>query len=156
MTFPVLRGLNLSGGLRLSPEFTTLVVAMAIYGGTYIGEIVRGGFLAAGKGQVEAGSALGLSGWQVFSRVPFPLALRAVLPILTNQYVGLLKATTPGIAVGFTDFFMIDVLAINHSGQTVEAMGILMAGFLTINLTLAAVFNRINRAIALKGHQLKA
>lgn len=153
LDFPALQGLNLRGGLRVSPEFSALAVAIAIYGGAYIGEIVRGGFKAVGKGQVEAADALGLSPWRVFSLVRLPLALRAMLPILANQYVWLIKATTMGIAVGFTDFFMIVVLTINHSGQTLEAIGILMAGFLAINLTLAAVFNRFNKAIALKGNQ---
>jgi His/Glu/Gln/Arg/opine family amino acid ABC transporter permease subunit len=153
---PSLQGLNLQGGLRISPEFMALATAIAIYGGSYIAEIVRGGFKAVGKGQVEAAYSLGLSPWRVFTMVRLPLALRAMLPILTNQYVWLMKATTMGIAVGFTDFFMVVVLTINHSGQTIEAIGILMAGFLTINLSLAAVFNRINRAIALKGNQLRA
>jgi general L-amino acid transport system permease protein len=156
LDMPALRGLNLRGGLRIPPEFATLVIAIAIYGGSYIAEIVRGGFKAVGRGQVEAASSLGLSPWQVFTMVRLPLALRAMLPILANQYVWLMKATTMGIAVGFTDFFMIVALAINHSGQTIEAIGILMAGFLAINLTLAAGFNRINKAIALKGNQLRA
>lgn len=155
MDFPVVQGLNLRGGTRISPEFTALAIAIAIYGGSYIGEIVRGGFKAVGRGQVEAASALGLSAWQRFSLIRLPLALRAMLPILTNQYVWLIKATTLGIAVGFTDFFMVTVLAINHSGQTIESIGILMGGFLVINLSLAAVFNRINKAIALKGNQLR-
>ncbi|OCC03667.1 ABC transporter permease [Labrys sp. WJW] len=155
LNYPVLQGLNLRGGLRISPEFTALVIAIAIYGGSYIAEIVRGGFKAVGKGQIEAAQSLGLRPWQTFSRIRFPLALRAMLPILANQYVWLMKATTMGIAVGFTDFFMIVALAINHSGRTLESIGILMAGFLAINLSLAAVFNRINRAIALKGNQLR-
>lgn len=116
---------------------------------------MRGGFKAVGKGQMEAALSLGLSPWRVFTLVRLPLALRAMLPILANQYVWLMKATTMGIAVGFTDFFMIVALTINHSGQTLEAIGILMAGFLAINLSLAAVFNRINKAIALKGNQLR-
>ncbi|CAM5761577.1 amino acid ABC transporter permease [Labrys miyagiensis] len=152
---PALQGLNLRGGQRISPEFTALAVAIAIYGGSYIAEIVRGGFKAVGKGQIEAAQSLGLSPWQTFSRVRFPLALRAMLPILANQYVWLMKATTMGIAVGFTDFFMIVALAINHAGRTLESIGILMAGFLVINLSLAAFFNRINRSIALKGNQLR-
>ncbi|WP_245423917.1 ABC transporter permease subunit [Methylovirgula sp. 4M-Z18] len=152
---PAVQGLNLRGGLRISSEFAALAVAIAIYGGSYIAEIVRGGFKAVGKGQVEAAQSLGLSAWQVFSRVRLPLALRAMLPILANQYVWLIKATTMGIAIGFTDFFMIVALAINHSGQTFESIAILMAGFLTINLSLAAIFNRINKAIALKGSQLR-
>jgi len=152
---PALQGLNLRGGLRVPPEFSALAVAIAIYGGSYIAEIVRGGFKAVGKGQVEAALSLGLSSWRVFTLVRLPLALRAMLPILANQYVWLMKATTMGIAVGFADFFMIVALTINHSGQTLEAIGILMAGFLTINLSLAAIFNRINKAIALKGNQLR-
>lgn len=155
LNLPALKGLNLQGGLRIPPEFTALVVAIAIYGGSYIAEIVRGGFNAVGKGQVEAANSLGLTPWQVFSRIRLPLALRAMLPILANQYIWLMKATTLGIAVGFADFFMIVALTINHSGQTIEAIGILMAGFLVINLSLAAVFNRINKAIALKGNQLR-
>jgi His/Glu/Gln/Arg/opine family amino acid ABC transporter permease subunit len=155
LNVPQLQGLNLRGGLRIPPEFAALAIAIAIYGGSYIGEIVRGGFMAVGKGQVEGAQSLGLTPWQVFRLVRLPLALRAMLPILANQYVWLMKATTMGIAIGFTDFFMIVALTINHSGQTLEAIAILMAGFLTINLSLAAAFNRINEAIALKGNQLR-
>jgi His/Glu/Gln/Arg/opine family amino acid ABC transporter permease subunit len=155
LNVPQLQGLNLRGGLRIPSEFAALAIAIAIYGGSYIGEIVRGGFMAVGKGQVEGAQSLGLTPWQVFRLVRLPLALRAMLPILANQYVWLMKATTMGIAVGFTDFFMIVALTINHSGNTLEAIGILMAGFLAINLSLAAAFNRINRAIALKGNQLR-
>jgi len=153
--FPALQGLNLRGGLRIPPEFSALAIAIAIYGGSYIAEIVRGGFKSVGKGQMEAALSLGLSPWRVFALVRLPLALRAMLPILANQYVWLMKATTMGIAVGFTDFFMIVALTINHSGQTLEVIGILMAGFLAINLSLAALFNRLNKAIALKGNQLR-
>jgi len=156
LDFPGLQGLNLKGGLRIPPEFSALAIAIAIYGGSYIAEIVRGGFKSVGKGQMEAAQSLGLSPWRVFTLVRLPLALRAMLPILANQYVWLMKATTMGIAVGFTDFFMIVALTINHSGQTLEVIGILMAGFLAINLSLAAVFNRINKAIALKGNQLRS
>lgn len=155
LNLPSLQGLNIRGGLRIQPEFSALLVAIAIYGGSYIGEIVRGGFNAVGKGQMEAANSMGLTPWQVFTLVKLPLALRAMLPILANQYVWLMKATTMGIAIGFSDFFMIVALTINHSGQTIEAIGILMAGFLAINFTLAAIFNRINRSIALKGNQLR-
>jgi len=156
ISMPELQGLNWRGGLRIPSEFSAMVIGMAIYGGAYIGEIVRGGFKAVGKGQVEAAQSLGLKPWHIFTKVRLPLALRAMLPILANQYVWLIKATTLGITVGFTDFVMIVALTINHSGQTLEVIGILMAGFLTINLSLAAVFNRINAAIALKGNQLRA
>ena len=156
ISLPAMKGLNFKGGIRISPEMSALGFAMAVYGGSYIGEIVRGGFKSVGRGQVEAAKSVGLTPWQVFSRVRFPLALRAMLPALTNQYVWLIKATTMGIAIGFTDFFMIISISINQSGQTIELIGILMGGFLAINFTLAAILNRLNRAIALKGSQLRS
>lgn len=153
ISLPVLAGLKIDGGFRIQPEFYALAIAITTYGAAYVGEIVRGGFKAVGRGQMEAAAALGLSPWQVFSRVRMPLAFRAMLPILINQYVWLIKATTLGIAVGFSDFFMVIASSINHSGQTFEFIAILMGGFLLINFSLAAVLNRLNRAIALKGHQ---
>lgn len=153
ISLPEPKGLKIDGGLRIQPEFYCLAIAIMTYGGAYIGEIVRGGFKAVGRGQIEAARALGLRPWHVFTRVRMPLAFRAMLPILINQYVWLIKATTLGIAVGYSDFFMVIVGSITHSGQTIELIGILMGGFLAINFTLAAVLNRLNRAIALKGHQ---
>jgi len=155
LQLPQLKGLNFSGGLRVPPEFAALLTAMSLYGGAFLGEIIRAGFLSVNRGQIEAAHALGLSGWHVFSRVRLPLALRAVLPTLTNQYVWLLKATTLGIAVGFADFFLVVSTAINQSGQTLELILILMVGFLIINNVLAGVMNFINRRIALRGTQLR-
>lgn len=138
-----LRGLNFRGGIRIAPEFAALLTGMSLYGGAFIGEIVRAGFLSVGKGQVEAAQALGLGPVQVLVRVRLPLALRMALPTLTNQYVWLLKATTLGIAVGFADLFLVISTSIIQSGQTLELLGIMMAGFLIMNNLLAAVMNFI-------------
>ncbi|CUX28657.1 MULTISPECIES: ABC transporter permease subunit [Agrobacterium] len=153
---PQLKGLNFSGGYRLQPELYILILAIALYAAAYVGEIVRGGFLAVGRGQMEAAQALGLTAWQGFTRIRLPLALKSMLPILTNQYIWLIKATTLGIVVGFTDFFMVIATAITQSGQTLEMVGLLMAGFLLINASLATILNRVNDAIAIKGHQLRS
>ena len=151
MSIPFLKGLNYREGIRISPELLACIVAISIYGAAYIGEIVRAGFNSIGKGQSEAGHALGLTTWQTYSRIRLPLAIRAVMPTLINQYVWLFKSTTIGIAVGFVDFFMVISTAINQSGQTLELIAILMGGFLAINYSMAWVLNRVNDAIKLKG-----
>lgn len=151
ISIPARRGLNFAGGIQIGPEVSTMITAITIYGAAYISEIVRAGLISVGKGQIEAATALGLSPWQIFTRIRMALAFRMILPSLTNQYIWLIKATTLGIAVGFSDFFMVVAVSITQSGHTIELIGILMAGFLAINYTLAQVFNRINRAIALPG-----
>jgi len=153
---PALKGLNFRGGLRMPPELTAMIIAISLYGGAYIGEVVRAGLMSVPKGQIEAGLMTGLKPRHIFTRVRLPLAVRNVLPSLTNQYVQLMKATTVGLAVGFSDYFMIISTSINQSGQTLELIALLMLGFLLINLSIAFVMNTLNRRIALKGYEVKA
>lgn len=154
-SIPEHAGLNFKNGIRVSPELMACLIAISIYGAAYIAEIVRAGFNAVPKGQFEAGHALGLSKWHIFSRLRLPLAIRIVMPTMINQYVWLFKATTIGIAISFSDFFMVVSTAINQSGQTLELIGILMGGFLVINYSIAWVLNRVNDAIKLRGTQLR-
>ena len=137
----------------MPPELSALVIAISLYGGAYIGEVMRAGLMSVPKGQIEAAFVNGLSNFHIFSRIRFPLAIRAILPSLTNQYVQLMKATTIGLVVGFSDFFMIISTSINQSGQTLELLSVLMGGFLLINLSIAFVMNSLNRRIAIKGQE---
>ncbi len=77
------------------------------------------------------------------------------MPPLGNQFVWLMKATTVGIAFGFSDLFMVSSTAINQSGQTIEILLIMMSGFLLINYLIASAMNAVNRSIALKGYETK-
>jgi len=150
--WPIRRGLNFSGGYRIQPEVTTLIFAISLYGGAYIAEIVRGGFQAISRGQIEAAHALSLTPMMCFALIRLPLALRSMLPILSNQYIWLIKATTLGTVVGFSDIFLVVATGITQSGQTLEFIAILMGGFLIINLSFAKAMAFCNRAIALKGY----
>ncbi len=153
VTVPQVKGLNFRGGISLPPEMSALMIAITLYGGAYISEIVRAGLQSVSRGQTEAAQSLGISAWHIFTRIRLPLAFRAVLPSLTNQYVWLFKATTLGIAVGYTDLFAVISVSINQSGQTFELIGILMLAFLIMNNAISFTFNQINRAIAIRGTQ---
>lgn len=150
---PYLKGLNFREGIRLAPEFSAAVIGISLFGAAYIAEIFRAGLMSVKAGMGEAGAALGLSPLQVFFRINLPLAFRSILPILTNQYVWLIKATTIGLAIGFNDFFMVISISINQSGQTISLILILIVAFWILNFSLAGVMNWINRKIAIKGEQ---
>ena len=148
---PRLEGFNFQGGLRITPEFAAIAIAIITFGSAYIAEIVRGGLLSVPRGQLEAAAAVGLRPFAIYWKVRIPLALRAIMPPLGNQYVFLMKATTIGIAIGFTDLFMITSTSINQSGQTIELLFIMMMMFLLINYTISTVLNAVNRRLALRG-----
>ncbi|MHA6690726.1 amino acid ABC transporter permease [Devosia sp. A449] len=73
-------------GVRLSPTVTA-IIALAINGGAYAIEIIRGGVESIPAGQREAGHALGLSKGQVFRYIVLKPALRAIYPALTSQFI---------------------------------------------------------------------
>jgi len=151
MSIPELKGLRFVGGITLKPEFSALLIGLVLFGAAYIGEIIRGGLLSVERGKLEAGAALGLSGFQINRYVRIPLAFRAMLPSLANQYVWLMKGTTVGIAIGYPDYFAVVSTSINQSGQTMELLALLMGGFIVVNYSLGFVMNKINDRIKLKG-----
>ena len=79
-------------GLRLEP-MTAGILCLAVYGGAYFAENVRGAILAIPKGQAEAAHALGLSYWQIQRKVIFPQMLGYLIPTTTNLTLSLIKDT---------------------------------------------------------------
>jgi general L-amino acid transport system permease protein len=147
--FPYVKGLNLSGGKILSPEFMALTSGLVLYTAAFIGEVVRAGIQSVSKGQVEAARALGLNGFQTLRLVVFPQALRVIIPPLTSQYLNLTKNSSLAIAVGFSDLFYVSNTIINQSGRAVEMITLVMATYLTLSLLTSVFMNWYNQRIRL-------
>jgi His/Glu/Gln/Arg/opine family amino acid ABC transporter permease subunit len=76
--------------LRL-PPFACAVLALALYSGAYVAEIVRAGIGAVSRGQRLAALALGLTPTQTLRYVIYPQALRIVTPSLASVFSQLIK-----------------------------------------------------------------
>jgi general L-amino acid transport system permease protein len=149
---PVLRGFNFAGGSRLIPEFVALTVALSTYTAAFIAEIVRAGILSVHKGQMEAGSSLGLQRGSVLRLIVIPQAMRVILPPLTNQYLNLTKNSSLAVAIGYPD--LVSVFAgttLSQTGQAIEIIGITMGVYLLISLITSAIMSfygwRISRSM---------
>ena len=96
--------LFLPAGMTNPANVTRAVIAITLFSAAYLAETVRGGLAAVPKGQYEAADALGLGGWQKLRMIVLPQALRAVIPALVGQFIGLFKDTSLVALVGLTDF----------------------------------------------------
>ncbi|WP_419913864.1 ABC transporter permease subunit [Hoeflea sp.] len=152
ISWPALKGLRFVGGLTVSPELLVMIIAIVLYGSAYIAEVVRGGLAEVPKGLIEAGEALGLTQRAIWSRIKMPMALRTIIPPLGNQWIFIMKATTIGVAIGFSDLFYIVSTSITQSGQTLELIAILMGAFLLVNFSIAQFVNWLNESLKLKAH----
>ena len=149
---PVLKGFNFAGGSRLIPEFVALLVALSTYTGAFIAEIVRAGIQSVHKGQMEAGSSLGLSRGSTLRLIVVPQALRVILPPLTSQYLNLTKNSSLAVAIGYPD--LVSVFAgttLSQTGQAIEIIAITMGVYLLISLVTSAIMSfygwRISRSL---------
>jgi general L-amino acid transport system permease protein len=148
---PELKGFNFSGGSRVIPEFVALTLALSTYTAAFIAEIVRAGIQSVHKGQMEAGSSLGLQRGSTLRLIVVPQALRVILPPLTNQYLNLTKNSSLAVAIGYPD--LVSVFAgttLSQTGQAIEIIAITMGVYLLISLFTSAIMSfygwRISRS----------
>ncbi len=144
------KGFNFQGGLVLTPEFVALTLALAVYTGAFIAEIVRAGILAVSHGQSEAAYALGLKPNWTMRLVVLPQALRVIVPPMISQYLNLTKNSSLAIAVGYMDIVAtIGGISLNQTGRALECMSIVLVIYLSISLLISALMNLYNKRIAL-------
>jgi general L-amino acid transport system permease protein len=140
---------NLSGGMTVSPEFVSLLLALGIYTASFIAEIVRAGVLAVSHGQTEAAQSLGLRSGQTLRLVVLPQALRVIIPPLTSEYLNLVKNSSLAVAIGFADLVAVGGSVLNQTGQAIEVVAIWMVVYLGLSLITSFLMNIFNRRTAL-------
>jgi general L-amino acid transport system permease protein len=147
---PELQRFNYFGGLRLTPEFVALVMGLSLYTAAFIAEIVRAGLQAVPRGQSEAAAALGLDGPRTYRFVLIPQAMRIIVPLLTSQYLNLIKNSSLAVFIGYPD--LVQVFAgtvLNQTGAAVQVVLVTMAVYLSISLVASLAMNLTNRRFAL-------
>ena len=147
---PELQGFNFKGGFTISPEFTALLLGIALYSSAFIAEIVRSGIQSVPKGQLEAARSLSLSSWHVTRHVVIPQAMRVMVPPLASQYVSLTKNSSIAVVVGYPELANISNTLMNQTGQALEAIAIMMVVYLIISISTSLLMNVFNRYVAIK------
>lgn len=144
LSTPELRGFNFVGGTVVSLEFAAMLVALTAYFAAYVAETVRAGVQSVPRGQWDAAASLGLSRGRTLRLVVIPLALRAVVPPLTNSYLGIVKASALGVAIGFQELVSVTNTALSVTGQSVELVVLQMVAYLIIGLTIGGITHWYN------------
>ncbi len=151
LEYPVLGGFNFQGGIQLRNSLIALWVALSLYTGAFIAEIVRAGILSVSKGQTEASFALGLRPNRTMNLVILPQALRVIIPPLISQFLNLTKNSSLAIAVGYMDVrATLGGITINQTGRELEGMLLLGMFYLALSLIISSLMNVYNNSKKLK------
>ena len=131
-------------GLRLSPNEAALL-ALVVNFGAYGTEIIRAGIESIHKGQVEAGTALGLSKLQIFRYIIMKPALRTVYPSLTSQFIYLMLTSSVVSVISADDLAAAGNDLQSSTFASFEVYIVITLMYLALSIGFSAIFAAIER-----------
>ena len=81
-------------------RMTATILAFSINYACYFSEIYRGGIEAIPKGQYEAGQVLGMTSFQIFTRIVLLQVIKRIVPSMANEIITLVKDTALARIIG--------------------------------------------------------
>jgi arginine/ornithine transport system permease protein len=125
-------------------EFLSGVLTIGFIFGAYMSETFRGAFMSVDNGQIEAGKAYGMSSFQVFKRIMFPLMMRHALPGIANNWQVLLKTTALVSIIGLADMVRLATEAAKTTGEPFKFFIPVALVYLGIAALSDVVFSKLN------------
>ena len=133
-------------GSPISP-FAALLLGLVLYNMAVLAEIFRSGILSVDRGQWESAYALGMTKTQVMTTVLLPQAVRRMLPVLIAQLVVLLKDTSLGYIVTYSELLRTSRGLVEYFGNTYSFQFYVAAAavYIAVNVLISAIARLVER-----------
>jgi polar amino acid transport system permease protein len=135
----------------LLSNFTWATISLSFFAGAFNVEIFRSGIEAVPRTMMEAASALGFTQMQVYRQVIFPLAIRIVIPALTNNVVNLVKTTTLAYAIAVPEALFVANQIWSDRVNVMEMMLTLFVFYIGLVGIVVWIMDRWEKALRIPG-----
>lgn len=127
--------------------FWAVVVALTLYNGSVIAEILRAGINSLPKGQTEAARALGMSHRQTLWSILLPQSVAAMLPALIAQMVIALKDTALGYQIGYIEVVRSGIQSASTNQNFLASLFVVGVIMILINYSLSVLAERVEKQL---------
>jgi His/Glu/Gln/Arg/opine family amino acid ABC transporter permease subunit len=131
-------------GIRLG-KHESFVFSLAIYAGAYLTEVFRAGLAGVPKGVVDAGRAIGLTGFQLALYVVSPIMWRNCLPALGTTFISLFKDTSRAAVIAIPELTYQARKLNTETFRVAEAWATASVLYLATCLLIAAGLRQLER-----------
>jgi polar amino acid transport system permease protein len=121
----------------LMAPITAALIGLSLNEAAYMAEIIRGGFSAVGKGQIEAADSLGMSGAMKMRKVIIPQAMPSIIPATGNQVIGMFKETSLVSVLGVAELLQSAQLIYARTYETIPLLIVASLWYLVMTLLLS-------------------
>ncbi len=125
--------------------FIAGVLTIGFIFGAYMAETFRGAILAVPDGQLEAGSAYGMSRFKVFHRVLLPQMVRHAIPGFGNNWLVLMKTTALVSIIGLNDMVRMAGLAAGATRRPFTFYLVVAINYLILTSISILILNWLNK-----------
>ncbi len=127
------------------PVLWKLVIPLTLANSAVFAEIIRAGILSLPRGQAEAALSLGMRELQVMRLVVLPQAVRNVTPSLVTQLVSLMKDTSLGFIVAFTELLYRGQVLSSFNHLLIQTYLVVTIIYLVVNGSLSGFASRLQK-----------
>ena len=137
--------------LRNAPFYTS-VIGIGFFMSARVAVQLSTGIAALPRGQMAAGTALGLTTAQTYRFVILPMAFRVILPPLTSELINTIKNSSVALTIGLAELTARARAVQEFSFQVFEAFAAATVGYLVINLIATMLMRLLERRLRLPGY----
>ena len=123
------------------------IVGLIFLGGSYMIEALRSGFESIDKVQIESAVSLGLNKYQVMRYVILPQAIKVSIPMLTANFIFLIKETSVVGVVALPELVNTTYNLISIYYKTTEMLLLLTLSYLMIIAPVSIISTLIERRL---------
>lgn len=132
-------------------RFFAGVLALGIFFGAYMAEVLRGAIQSIDKGQLEAANSLGISKYQAMRYIILPQAFKRALPTLVGEMIALVKDSSLVSVISITDLTKVGREIVSNTFSPFETWIVVALVYLTITSTMSYMGHKLEKKMALKG-----
>ena len=129
-------------GILKSPVWCA-IIALTLNTTAYGSEIIRGGLESVPWGEVEAARSVGMSGFLLFRRIIFPIAIRQALPAYGNEVILMVKATSLASTITIMEMTGIANAIMAENYRPMEAFIVAGSFYLILNFIMTRIIQLI-------------
>ncbi|MGB9759330.1 MAG: amino acid ABC transporter permease [Thermoproteota archaeon] len=137
-------------GLYFDP-ITAGVLAIGLNSGAYQAEIIRSGIKSIPKENIESAQSLGLTDFKIYKFVVLPLAIRNVIPALTNELVTLVKDSSLVSVIGVAELTRRGEYIIAWTFRPFEVYLLVAMIYFVICYFLSKLSSKLEKKLAVPG-----
>ncbi|AOE83212.1 amino acid ABC transporter permease [Pseudomonas sp. TCU-HL1] len=127
------------------PPLAAAALALALNTAAYQSQILRSGFAAIPKGQLEAAAIFGIGKWNTLIHIQLPQVLRLTSPALISELIDVIKVSAVVSVISITDLMRVSQQLVSQTYRPLEVYLVAALFYLALTSLLSLLGRMLER-----------